>query len=109
MDSSTMAKPTRKATSPAQPLHSHGHSQQPFPHGQVPYGQPQPGYYYPQPGYPQGYFAQSPDQQQQQQFAQWAFQQMLNSQQQQAMAGVPPVWHTSSWPDALWICRSSGC
>ncbi|CAE6459446.1 unnamed protein product [Rhizoctonia solani] len=96
MDSSTMAKPTRKATSPAQPLHSHGHSQQPFPHGQVPYGQPQPGYYYPQPGYPQGYFAQSPDQQQQQQFAQWAFQQMLNSQQQQAMAGVPPGARTGS-------------
>ncbi|CAE7077358.1 unnamed protein product [Rhizoctonia solani] len=84
MDSSTLPKPTRKATSPAQPL------QQPFP-GQAPY-YPQ-GYYYPQPGYPQGYFAQSPDQQQQQQFAQWAFQQMMQ-QQQMAMPGVPDYGRT---------------
>ncbi|KAJ1310727.1 hypothetical protein OPQ81_009248 [Rhizoctonia solani] len=79
MDSSTLPKPTRKATSPAQPL------QQPFPpQAPFPYHQHQQGYYYPQPGYPQGYFAQTPDQQQQQQFAQWAFQQMMfNSQQQQ--------------------------
>ncbi|KAL5640614.1 hypothetical protein ACGC1H_001182 [Rhizoctonia solani] len=90
MDSSTLPKPTRKATSPAQPL------QQPFPHHQQQpgygYTPSQQGYYYPQPGYPQGYFAQTPDQQQQQQFAQWAFQQMMfNSQQQQAhgMPGVP--------------------
>ncbi|CAE6506789.1 unnamed protein product [Rhizoctonia solani] len=89
MDSSTLPKPTRKATSPAQPL------SQPFP--QQPY-YPQQGYYYPQPGYPQGYFAQSPDQQQQQQFAQWAFQQMMYSQQQQqqqqGMPGVPDYSRT---------------
>ncbi|CUA71367.1 Nuclear anchorage protein 1 [Rhizoctonia solani] len=92
--SSTLPKPTRKATSPAQPL------QPPFPHqptGGYPYptnvnpnGNPQ-GYYYPQPGYPQGYFAQTPDQQQQQQFAQWAFQQMMFNSQQQAMGGMPGV------------------
>ncbi|EUC65660.1 chromosome segregation protein spc25 [Rhizoctonia solani AG-3 Rhs1AP] len=95
MDSSTLPKATRKATSPAQPLQQpfphHAHHQQHHPgYGYTP---SQPGYYYPQPGYPQGYFAQTPDQQQQQQFAQWAFQQMMyNSQQQQqphAMPGVP--------------------
>ncbi|KAH7330642.1 hypothetical protein B0J17DRAFT_722331 [Rhizoctonia solani] len=85
---STLPKPTRKATSPAQPL------QQPFPHQpQAPYPYAnQQGYYYPQPGYPQGYYAQTPDQQQQQQFAQWAFQQMMyNSQQQQQLGAMPGV------------------
>ncbi|KAG8736823.1 hypothetical protein FRC10_008814 [Ceratobasidium sp. 414] len=107
MDSPGVPTPTRKGTLPGQPLASPG--QHTFPpqnsHPQQQYqwshatSVPPPGPFY---GYPnfaqqpqfgqQGFFpGQTPDQQQQQ-LAQWAFQQMMfNSAQQQlgAMPGVP--------------------
>ncbi|QRW05800.1 chromosome segregation protein spc25 [Ceratobasidium sp. AG-Ba] len=103
MDASSVPTPTRKGTLPGQPLASpaqhsfppHQHQQQQQQHPQQfqwPHntGTPPPGPYYPYANYPQGYFP--PDQQQQHQFAQWAFQQMMfNSAQQQQLSTMPGV------------------
>ncbi|KAG9120957.1 hypothetical protein FRC07_003299, partial [Ceratobasidium sp. 392] len=107
MDSTSVPTPTRKGTLPGQPLASPGqHSfppQNPHPQQQFqwphPTSTPPPGPFYGYPNFPQQppfgqqfFPGQAPDQQQQQ-FAQWAFQQMMfNSAQQQqlnAMPGVP--------------------